>query len=123
MKMMKFPLMALVRQEFDSDSIDDVPAAVRVALEQTGIADQIKPDQQIAVTVGSRGITNISAIIRTVVDYILTCDAHPFIFPAMGSHGGATAEGQQALLAQFGITESAMGCPIRSTMDVLEDLY
>lgn len=118
--MMKFPLMALVQQEFDSDSIEDVPAAVRVALEQAGIADQIKPDQQIAITAGSRGITNIAAIIRTVVDYILTCDAHPFIFPAMGSHGGATAEGQQALLAQFGITESAMGCPIRSTMDVVQ---
>lgn len=118
--MMKFPLMALVQQEFDSDSIEDVPAAVRVALEQAGIAERIKPDQQIAITAGSRGITNIAAIIRTVVDYILTCDAHPFIFPAMGSHGGATAEGQQALLAQFGITESTMGCPIRSTMDVVQ---
>jgi hypothetical protein len=118
--MMKFPLMALVQQKFNSDSIADVPAAVRAAMEQVGIANQIKPDKQIAITAGSRGITNIAAIIGAVADYIGTCGAHPFIFPAMGSHGGATSEGQQALLAQFNITESAMGCPIRSTMDVVQ---
>jgi len=112
--------MALVQQHFDSDSIEDVPEAVRAALGQTGIAAKIKPEQQIAVTAGSRGTANIAAVTRTVVDYILACGARPFILPAMGSHGGATAEGQQALLTHFGITETAIGCPIRSTMDVVQ---
>ena len=69
---------------------------------------------------GNANDANIAAITRAVVDFILACDARPFILPAMGSHGGATAKGQQALLAHFGITETAMGCPIRSTMDVAQ---
>ena len=74
----------------------------------------------IAVGVGSRGISNQTLVVRTLIREIKAIGAEPFIFPAMGSHGGATVDGQQNLLARMGITEQAMGAPVRSTMDVVD---
>ena len=74
----------------------------------------------IAVTAGSRGIRNVDIITKAVVDEVKARGAQPFIVPAMGSHGGATAEGQLAMLAGYGITPETMGCPIRSSMEVVE---
>lgn len=73
---------------------------------------------RIAVTAGSRGVANIALILKTIVSFLKENGAVPFIIPAMGSHGGATAEGQKNLLAGYGITEKSMGCPIESSMDV-----
>jgi len=112
--------MALIEQSFDPAYIPDVPAAVRAELTRAGIRGKIKKGQTVAVTAGSRGISDITAVTLAVVDFIKTCGGRPFIFPAMGSHGGATAEGQEKLLAGYGITESSMECPIRSTMEVDE---
>ena len=84
------------------------------------LENRITPGMRIAVTAGSREITNIDQIIKTVVDFIKDCGASPFIFPAMGSHGGATAEGQLEVLAGYGITEETMGCPILSSMDTVQ---
>jgi hypothetical protein len=117
---MLFPEMALVRQSFDPARVEDVPAALKAGLAAAGIRQKITPGQRIAVTAGSRGITNIAVITKCLVEFLKECGGRPFVFPAMGSHGGATAEGQKALLSTFGITEEAMGCPIISGMETEE---
>jgi hypothetical protein len=80
----------------------------------------MQPGMDIGVGVGSRGISNQPAMVRILIDHLKAKGAHPFIFPAMGSHGGATAEGQQDLLARMGISEQTMGAPVRATMDVVD---
>ena len=96
----------------------DIPASIQSQFASTQI--DLKPNASVAVAVGSRGIANLSAIVRSVIDQLKARDLQPFIVPAMGSHGGATAEGQQDVLAAYDITEPNMGCPIRSSMEVVE---
>ena len=116
----QLPRIVGVRQHFYNGTVEDVPAAVRKAVEALPSYRAIRPGQSIAVTAGSRGIDALACITRTVCDLVKARGAHPFIVPAMGSHGGATAEGQRALLAAKGITEETMGVPIRATMEVDE---
>ena len=113
------PRMARVRQTFDPTRLDDVGAAVRAEMERPDVAGLVKPGQRIAVGCGSRGVANIAETAKTVVESLQRLGAEPFIFPAMGSHGGATALGQTGVLANYGITEAAMGVPVRSTMDTI----
>jgi hypothetical protein len=80
----------------------------------------IKPGGRIAVAVGSRGIKNLVLVVKEVLEFIKENKANPFIIPAMGSHGDATAEGQEGILAGYGISEKTMGVPVRSSMDVVE---
>ncbi|MDR3120585.1 MAG: nickel-dependent lactate racemase [Clostridiales bacterium] len=110
------PKFYKIRQKFDETHIDDIPAAVAAALTREGTLDRVLPGQSVAIAVGSRGISNIAAIARALVGHIKARGAAPFIVPAMGSHGGATAEGQRQLLADYGVTEESAGCPIRSDM-------
>ena len=117
---MNFPQMALFKQTFDQSRIDDIPATVISELERVGVRAKIKPGQRVAITAGSRGIANIAVVIKSVVDFMKGCEAKPFIFPAMGSHANAIAEGQKELLSKYGITEETMGCPILATMEVVE---
>lgn len=112
------PLMARVRQKFDGTRIDDIPGHVRRELETPGTVDRLKPGQRVAVAVGSRGIQNLALIVKTTLDRIKETGAEPFIVPCMGSHGGATAAGQVEILKQLGVTEAAMGVPIKASMDV-----
>jgi len=116
-RVQSFPRMVRVKQEFQGPTLHEVPAAVRETLAR--VALPIRPGQTVALTVGSRGIVNIDAIARAAVDSLTALGARPFIIPAMGSHGGGTAEGQRAVLEHYGVTESAMGCPIRATMEVV----
>jgi len=116
---MQFPRMLLVRQNFPDRSIRDIPSTIREELTAAPFASRLKPGSRVAIGVGSRGITNISTIVHSVVDYWKTQGMHPFIFPAMGSHGAATAEGQADVLAHYGIIEETMGCPIVSSLDVV----
>ena len=109
-----------VRQIYDYPRVTDVYAAARAALEASGLLTVIQPGERVAVGVGSRGIANLPAIVRAVVDRLKAHGAQPFIVAAMGSHGGATADGQRALLAELGITEASIGCPLRITMEVRE---
>ncbi|MEN6601997.1 MAG: hypothetical protein ABFD86_06230 [Bryobacteraceae bacterium] len=109
----------LVRQNFPDRTLQDIPGTVRRELEQAGFSSRLKPGSRVAIGVGSRGISNLSLIVRAVVDFWKSAGMRPFIFPAMGSHGGATAEGQAGVLAHFGITESAMGCPVVSSLEVV----
>jgi hypothetical protein len=108
-----------VRQNFPRRALPDVAAAVRRELESSGIAANLKPGARVAIGAGSRGVANIATIVRTAAEFFRTNGFRPFIFPAMGSHGGGTAEGQAATLAGYGITEASMGCPIVSSLDVL----
>ena len=109
-----------VRQVYDYPRVADVAGATRAALEASGLLTIIQPGQSVAVGVGSRGIANLPAIVRAVVDRLKAHGAQPFIVAAMGSHGGATADGQRALLAELGITEASIGCLLRITMEVRE---
>ena len=115
---MNFPRMVRIRQTFPRPRVEDIPSAVRQAL--SGIALPIKRGDRVAVGAGSRGIANISTIVRATVAYLKTQGSQPFIFPAMGSHGGATPDGQLSVLAHYGITEATMACPVRATMDVVQ---
>jgi len=116
---MTFPPIARVRQSADQPEVVDVPHAVASAVLASRIASRVKPGGTVAITVGSRGIAGIDAIARATVDTLKSLGFRPFIVAAMGSHGGGTADGQCSLLAEFGVTEAAMGCPIRSEMETV----
>lgn len=114
------PKMFKVRQVFPRPVIqpEEIPEVVKRELSQERFSNQIKPGMNIAITAGSRGIANIAIIIKAIVDFVASKGAKPFVVPAMGSHGGATAEGQLEVLAGYGITEEYLGCPIKSSMEV-----
>jgi hypothetical protein len=109
----------VVRQKFADHRIPDVAAEVRKQLAAAPFAGRLKPGSRVAIGVGSRGIHNIATIVRTAVDYWKEAGMKPFLFPAMGSHGAASAAGQADVLAHYGITEAAMGCPLVSQLDVV----
>ncbi len=115
---MPLPRMVQVEQYFDRTAIKDIDGSVRNALSGPGILDRVRPGMSIAVTAGSRGISNIADILRTIVRVLKEKGAEPFVIPAMGSHGGATAQGQTEVLASLGITEQSLSCPVCSSMDV-----
>jgi len=115
---MKLPRMMRIRQKFDGTHIQNIEKTVRRELEQEKIRKLIKTGRSIAVGVGSRGISNISRIVKETLICLKDQGAMPYIVPAMGSHGGATAEGQAEVLRGYGVTEEAMGVSIKSSMDV-----
>src|SRR5579872_6659154 len=112
---MNLPRMLTIRQSFRRSAPLDVRLTVQSQL-ALKFAGRIAPKSRIAVAVGSRGIANLGEIILATVQWLRLCGAEPFIVPAMGSHGGATSEGQAALIADYGITETALGVPIASSM-------
>lgn len=114
------PKMRLVHQQFDPACVSDITGTVRTQLQRPEIADILQPGKSVAVALGSRGITNIAQIAKCLVDELKRRKIQSFIIPAMGSHGGATAEGQAHLLAKMEITEQTMGVPIRSSMDAVQ---
>src|SRR4051794_29670090 len=116
---MKFPRLLVVQQKFPDRRISDVRGEVAKQLSASSFASRVKPGARIAIGVGSRGIHNYPTIVKAVVQYWLDQGMQPFIFPAMGSHGAATAEGQTMVLAHYGITAAAMGCPIVSQLEVV----
>ena len=109
-----------VTQTFDAPQVDDVAAAARQALQESGILAQMTAGQSIAVGVGSRGIQNLPIIVKAVVDRLQEAKLKPFITPLMGSHAGATVEGQTAMLAGLGISAATMGVEVKATMAVTE---
>lgn len=117
---MSFPKMAKIRQKFQVESLQDIPGTIAEQFTAVKADEKIKPGMEIAITVGSRGINNIPLIVKSVADEIRKRGATPFVFPAMGSHGGATAEGQKEMVESLGVTEEYTGCEIRSSMDVVE---
>ena len=113
-----FPRFAPVEVTYDQPQIEDVAAETRSVLEEFSPLDDLEPGAEIAITAGSRGILDMPTILEATVSYLQESGFEPFIFPAMGSHGGATPSGQRDMLESLGITEDSMGCEIRSSMDV-----
>src|SRR5215471_14661020 len=116
---MKLPRLMIVRQNFPSHQIHDIPSEVHRQLGQSEFAGRLKPGARIAIGVGSRGIANLATIVHSVVNYWKSAGMRPFLFPAMGSHGAASAQGQADVLAHYGVTEASMGCPVVSQLEVV----
>jgi len=114
-----YPRIFRVRQHFTGPTVADVAAEVKTELSRLPLNQRIKPGESVAVTAGSRGIANIAVIIRATVEHLKSLGAEPFIVPAMGSHGGGTAEGQVEILTGYGITAEYCGCPIKASMDTI----
>jgi hypothetical protein len=111
--------MLLVRQKFPDRRVRDIPGEVQRQLSASSFVSRLKPGARVAIGVGSRGIANLAVIVRAVVDFWKDQGMRPTIFPAMGSHGAATAEGQAHVLANYGISDALMGCPVVSSLDVV----
>jgi len=117
---MQLPKLYRIRQELMCPVVADVAAEVGAAIRRLPLAGRIRPGARVAVTGGSRGVANAATILKATCDCLKELGAQPFIVPAMGSHGGATAEGQLEILARYGVTSESMGVPIRSSMETVE---
>jgi hypothetical protein len=107
-----------VKQTFDAPDVGDINAAAKRALKEGGLLARMKPGASVAVGVGSRGIANLPKIVKATIEGLREAGMQPFVLPAMGSHGGATAEGQKMMLAELGVTEKSVDAEIRATMEV-----
>ena len=116
----ELPKFFRVRQHFVAHRIDAIELAVNDALEQAALQKTVRRGQRVAIAVGSRGIANLAQIVRSVVRFVEAIGGVPAIIPSMGSHGGATADGQAKVLASFGINAESMKCPIESCMDTIQ---
>ncbi len=120
--MSHWPRFFRVHQKFDAPVVNDV---VRATIETLGTLDlrqRVKPGESVAITAGSRGIAHIAEILKAVVEHFKQLDTRPFIVPAMGSHGGGTAEGQLKVLRGYGITPEFCGCEIRASMGHVREI-
>jgi hypothetical protein len=117
--MPQYPLIFRLRQTFERPRVEDIPATVDEQLSLLRLGEKVRRGQSVAITAGSRGIANIKLVVKAIADHCRQLGAQPFIVPAMGSHGGGTAEGQTQILAGYGITESFCGCPIRASMETV----
>lgn len=117
--MTNYPRMFRVRQKFESRRVESAAGEVHKQLARLRLDRRVRPGESVAITAGSRGIANIVEILRAAVEHLKGLGLKPFIVPAMGSHGGGTAEGQRQVIEGYGITESAVGCPIRSSMETV----
>ncbi|RMF93461.1 MAG: [Fe-S]-binding protein [Nitrospinota bacterium] len=117
---MLFPKMLRIKQKFPAPVVSDIPGTVKQELARINLPSRIRPGDSVALTAGSRGIANIATVMKATAEFLLDMGAKPFIIPAMGSHGGGTAEGQLDVLRHYGITEQTMGVPLRATMEVVQ---
>jgi hypothetical protein len=111
--------MFRLRHRFEAPRVGDLAGEVHAQLDRLELADRVKPGQSVAITAGSRGVANIHRVLRAIVEHLRRLGARPFIVPAMGSHGGGTAEGQRHVVESYGVTEDFVGCPIRATMETV----
>jgi len=109
-----------VKQKFNDQHLEDIPGEIEKEFHRIGLDKKINPGMKIAITAGSRGIDRITEILHSIIKEVKKIKADPFIVTAMGSHGGATAEGQRQVLSHYGITEKSMGVPIKATMDTVQ---
>ena len=120
LKDIPLPKMVKIKQTFNDEKLDNVDEVLQEALQQERIRETVKPGMEIAVAVGSRGVDQIVEVTARTISFLKELGATPFIVPSMGSHGGASAEGQTAVLAHLGVTEESVGAEIRSSMEVVE---
>jgi uncharacterized protein (DUF362 family) len=116
----QIPRLIKIHQKFHAPEIMDVEGAVHQTIKEENVLSRISKSDRVAIAVGSRGVADIPILVREVVNAVKSVGGEPFIVPAMGSHGGATAEGQKDVLEQMGVTEAFVGAPILSSMDVVE---
>ncbi|MBT2648747.1 DUF2088 domain-containing protein [Bacillus sp. ISL-34] len=116
----QLPKMVKVRQKFRTPQIADVAGEVKKAIKEAGVLSRINEDDRVAIAVGSRGVADLPTLVRETVAAVKEAGGNPFIVPAMGSHGGATAEGQIDVLLQLGISEESVRAPILSSMEVIK---
>ncbi len=117
---MSFPRMLRIRQHFDAPIIEDIPEAIRQEVTRMKLDQKIKPGENVAISVGSRGINNIALITKCLVEEFKSLGLNPFLVPAMGSHGGGLAKAQQEIIEGYGVTEEYVGAPIKSSMDTVQ---
>jgi hypothetical protein len=117
---MPLPKMIRIRQHFPSPVVADIEKTIHEAFQQEAKHIQWPSGGEVAVVVGSRGIADLHLVTRAVVAEIRRHGCSPFIVPGMGSHGGATAEGQREIIEGYGVTEAFVGAPIRSSMEVVQ---
>jgi len=117
---MKLPTFVKIKQHFHGPQVEDIEATVAEQLRNIQVRDRVKPGMRIAITAGSRGVANIARILKALIAELKGMGTDPFIIPAMGSHGGATAEGQVEVLHSYGITEDYCGAKILSSMEVVQ---
>src|SRR5215211_5269457 len=115
----RLPRWARVRQRLNAEEITDIPGAVAEQFDRPEATAAIRSGTRVALTAGSRGVDRIDEVLRAAVQEVKHLGGDPFIVPGMGSHGGATAAGQLEILAHYGVTDDAMGCPIRARMDTV----
>ena len=116
---MSLPRMVRLRQTFEASRVNDIPSEVERQLATLNLGQQVKPGQTVAITAGSRGIANIAIIIKAACDHVRRIGGKPIIVPAMGSHGGGTAEGQRQIIEGYGVTEAFTGAEIRASMETV----
>ncbi len=116
---MDIPPLTPVRQTAPQPAVADVAGEVSRRWQASRLADRLRPGARVAVAVGSRGVANLAVIVRATLDHLRGRGAEPFVVAAMGSHGGATAEGQRQLLAEYGVSEAALGVPVKTDMDAV----
>ncbi|MBQ6775956.1 MAG: DUF2088 domain-containing protein [Synergistaceae bacterium] len=116
----RIPRMLSVRQHFPNDAIVDVSACLREKLDREDLKSRIKPGMRVVLTGSSRQVANMPLVLRELASFVKSLGGEPYIIPAMGSHGGSTAEGQKEILTSYGITEEFCGCPIYSSMETVQ---
>ncbi len=114
------PKMIKVRQKLNDEKLNDIPGEIKKQINLDKIKATVKPGMSIGITVGSRGIANLALLVKETVAALKALGAEPFVFPAMGSHGGGNAQGQKEMIEGFGVTEEYIGCPIKATMEVVQ---
>lgn len=117
---MSYPKLVRIRQQLDDTRIDDIDAVIHSEMEKSHLSAKIKHGTKVAITAGSRGITDIVPITTSIARKVRSWGGRPFVVPAMGSHGGATVSGQLKVLEEYGLTEVNIGAPIISSMEVAE---
>jgi len=117
--MRQYPQVFRLRQKFHAPQVNDIAGTVDCELTRLQLGRKVLRGQSVAISAGSRGVASIAAVIKAIADHLKGLGAKPFVVPAMGSHGGATAEGQRGVIESYGITEQFVGCPIRSSMDTV----
>lgn len=117
---MDFPLMIRVKQNFDHTILDHIPEEISAQINNLGLEHVVTSGQTVAVACSSRGIAKYDTIVKTVISSLKQFGLKPFVVPAMGSHGAATAAGQKRVLEHLGIQEKKIGAPIWSSLEVIE---
>ena len=113
------PRWARFRQHLNDEEVDSIHEAIAREFAKPDIGSAIEPGSRVVLTAGSRGIDRIAEVLKAAVEQVRARGGEPFVIPAMGSHGGATPEGQRALIEHYGVTEQFLGCPIRASMETV----